>query len=91
MLAALALTAALAAAPDWAATSFDERASILLRAADLMSGPWREKIAAATMLGQSKSVQQAEIDAPGNLLVLGSEIVVGINLSHRNLLKIIES
>ena len=63
-----AVDAALAAAPDWAATSFDERASILLRAADLLSGPWREQIAAATMLGQSKSVQQAEIDAPCELV-----------------------
>ncbi|MXP22740.1 L-glutamate gamma-semialdehyde dehydrogenase [Gordonia sp. HNM0687] len=63
-----AVDAALAAAPQWAATSFDERATVLLRAADLMSGPWRERIAAATMLGQSKSVQQAEIDAPCELV-----------------------
>ncbi|AZG45313.1 L-glutamate gamma-semialdehyde dehydrogenase [Gordonia insulae] len=63
-----AVDAALAAAPGWAATSFDERAAVLLRAADLLSGPWRERIAAATMLGQSKSVQQAEIDAPCELV-----------------------
>ncbi|NED64424.1 aldehyde dehydrogenase family protein, partial [Streptomyces sp. SID10244] len=55
-------------APAWAATSFDDRAAVLLRAADLLSGPWRERIAAATMLGQSKSVQQAEIDAPCELI-----------------------
>jgi 1-pyrroline-5-carboxylate dehydrogenase len=63
-----AVDAALAAAPEWAATSFDDRAAVLLRAADLLSGPWREKIAAATMLGQSKTVQQAEIDAPCELV-----------------------
>lgn len=63
-----AVDAARSAAPGWAATSFDERASVLLRAADLLSGPWRERIAAATMLGQSKSVQQAEIDAPCELI-----------------------
>jgi 1-pyrroline-5-carboxylate dehydrogenase len=63
-----AVDAALAAAPDWASTSFDDRAAVLLRAADLLSGPWREKIAAATMLGQSKTVQQAEIDAPCELV-----------------------
>ena len=63
-----AVDAALAAAPGWAATDFDARAAILLRAADLMSGPWRENIAAATMLGQSKTVQQAEIDAPCELV-----------------------
>jgi 1-pyrroline-5-carboxylate dehydrogenase len=38
---------------QWAATPFDERAAIFLRAADLLAGPWRETIAAATMLGQS--------------------------------------
>jgi 1-pyrroline-5-carboxylate dehydrogenase len=62
-----ALDAARRAAPGWRALSFDDRAAILLRAADLLSGPWREKIAAATMLGQSKTVQQAEIDAPCEL------------------------
>lgn len=63
-----AVDAARAAAADWAYTPFDDRAAILLRAADLLSGPWRERIAAATMLGQSKSVQQAEIDAPCELV-----------------------
>ena len=52
----------------WAATPFDERAAIFLRAADLLAGPWREKIAAATMLGQSKTAYQAEIDAPCELV-----------------------
>ena len=58
-----AIDAALAAAPAWQALSFDDRAAVLLRAADLLSGPWRETLAAATMLGQSKTAQQAEIDA----------------------------
>ncbi|QLL10400.1 L-glutamate gamma-semialdehyde dehydrogenase [Mycobacterium vicinigordonae] len=62
--AAAAVEAAMAAKASWAATPFDERAAVLLRAAELLAGPWRERIAAATMLGQSKSVYQAEIDAP---------------------------
>ena len=63
-----AIEAAVAAKNTWAAMPFDERAAIFLRAADLLAGPWREKIAAATMLGQSKSVYQAEIDAPCELI-----------------------
>ncbi|MFV8320146.1 L-glutamate gamma-semialdehyde dehydrogenase [Mycobacterium sp. 23] len=59
-----AIEAACAAKAEWAETPFDERAAVFLRAADLLAGPWRERIAAATMLGQSKSVYQAEIDAP---------------------------
>lgn len=63
-----AVDAALAAAPGWRAMSFDDRAAIILRAAELLSGPWREKMAAATMLGQSKTAQQAEIDCPCELV-----------------------
>ncbi|SOD65435.1 delta-1-pyrroline-5-carboxylate dehydrogenase [Streptomyces zhaozhouensis] len=63
-----AIDAALAAAPAWRALSFDDRAAIFLRAAELLSGPWRATIAASTMLGQSKTVQQAEIDAPCELI-----------------------
>ena len=63
-----AVDAALKAAPEWRALSFDDRAAVFLRAADLLSGPWRETIAAATMLGQSKTVQQAEVDAPCELV-----------------------
>ncbi|HEY7198584.1 MAG TPA: L-glutamate gamma-semialdehyde dehydrogenase [Candidatus Dormibacteraeota bacterium] len=48
---------------DWSATSWEERASVLLRAADLLAGPWRDTLNAATMLGQSKTAHQAEIDA----------------------------
>ena len=58
-----AIGAALAAAPGWRELPFDERAAVFLRAADLLSTTWRDRINAATMLGQSKSVQQAEIDA----------------------------
>jgi len=58
-----AIAAAKAAAPAWRAMPFDERAAILLRAADLLSGPWRATLNAATMLGQSKTAIQAEIDA----------------------------
>jgi 1-pyrroline-5-carboxylate dehydrogenase len=63
-----AIDAALAAAPAWRAMSFDDRAAIILKAAELLSGPWRETIAASTMLGQSKTIQQAEIDAPCELI-----------------------
>ena len=66
--AAAAIEAATAAAPAWRSLPFDERAAVLLRAADLLSGPWRETVSAATMLGQSKSAAQAEIDAPCELV-----------------------
>ncbi|HEX6677712.1 MAG TPA: L-glutamate gamma-semialdehyde dehydrogenase [Actinomycetes bacterium] len=58
-----AIDAALAVAADWAALPWEERAGVFLRAADLLAGPWRDTLNAATMLGQSKSVYQAEIDA----------------------------
>jgi 1-pyrroline-5-carboxylate dehydrogenase len=63
-----AIGAAAAAAPGWRAMSFDDRAAILLRAADLLSGPWRATINATTIAGQSKSVYQAEIDAACELI-----------------------
>ncbi|MGH3519896.1 MAG: L-glutamate gamma-semialdehyde dehydrogenase [Haloechinothrix sp.] len=58
-----AIDAALEAAAAWHALSFDDRAAIFLRAADLLSGPWRVTLNAATMLGQSKTAIQAEIDS----------------------------
>ena len=58
-----AIDAALAAAPGWAELGFEQRAAVFLRAADLLAGPWRDTVNAATMLGQGKTVQQAEIDA----------------------------
>jgi 1-pyrroline-5-carboxylate dehydrogenase len=63
-----AITAALEARRMWAATSYQERAAVLLRAAALLAGPWRDTINAATMLGQSKTVHQAEIDAACELI-----------------------
>ncbi|QFZ17137.1 L-glutamate gamma-semialdehyde dehydrogenase [Saccharothrix syringae] len=63
-----AIAAAKAAAPEWRAMSFDDRAAILLKAADLLAGPWRAKLNAATMLGQSKTAIQAEIDAACELI-----------------------
>jgi 1-pyrroline-5-carboxylate dehydrogenase len=58
-----AVDAARAAAPAWQALPADERAAVFLKAADLLSGPWRDRINASTMLGQSKTSFQAEIDA----------------------------
>ena len=58
-----AIDAALAAAPGWADLGFEQRAAVFLRAADLLAGPWRDTLNATTMLGQGKTVQQAEIDA----------------------------
>lgn len=58
-----AIDAALAARKGWASMSWKQRASIFLKAAGMISGPYRARINAATMLAQSKSVHQAEIDA----------------------------
>ncbi len=58
-----AIDAALAAKPAWENLSWEHRAAIFLKIADLISGPYRAKINAATMLGQSKNAFQAEIDA----------------------------
>ena len=64
----VAVQAAKDAAPAWRALSYDDRAAVLLKAADLLAGPWRATLNAATMLGQSKTVQQAEIDAACELI-----------------------
>src|SRR5689334_8068429 len=61
--AADAVAAAKRAAPAWRDLPYAERAAVFLRAADLLAGPWRDTLNAATMLGQSKSVVQAEIDS----------------------------
>jgi len=63
-----AIDAAREAWDDWSRWPWEERASVFLRAAELLAGPWRETLLAATMLGQSKTAHQAEIDvfpAPG--------------------------
>ncbi|MCB0845382.1 MAG: aldehyde dehydrogenase family protein, partial [Bacteroidetes bacterium] len=62
-----AIEAALAAKRAWEDTSWEHRASIFLKAADLLSGPYRAKMNAATMLAQSKNIFQAEIDAVAEL------------------------
>jgi 1-pyrroline-5-carboxylate dehydrogenase len=58
-----AIDAAAAAWQDWSRWSWEDRAAVFLRAAELLSGPWRDTLLAATMLGQSKTAHQAEIDA----------------------------
>ncbi|MFK7999200.1 MAG: L-glutamate gamma-semialdehyde dehydrogenase [Polyangiales bacterium] len=63
-----AIQGALAAAPAWQALTFEERAAIFLRAATLLEGPWRMRINAACMHGQSKTCYQAEIDAACELI-----------------------
>jgi 1-pyrroline-5-carboxylate dehydrogenase len=63
-----AVDAAGAAARGWADLDYDERAAVFLRAADLLAGPWRDTLNAATMLGQSKTAIQAEIDAACELI-----------------------
>ncbi len=63
-----AIDSALAAAPAWRDLPFDERASVFLRAAELLSTTWRDRLNAATMLGQSKTAQQAEIDSACELI-----------------------
>ncbi|WP_326560840.1 L-glutamate gamma-semialdehyde dehydrogenase [Micromonospora sp. NBC_01796] len=63
-----AVTAAKEAAPMWRGLSFADRAAVFLRAADLLAGPWRDTLNAATMLGQSKTAIQAEIDAACELI-----------------------
>src|ERR1700710_2726077 len=63
-----AAAAAKAAWKEWSEASWEERASVLLRAADLLAGPWRDTVNAATMLGQSKTAFQAEIDSACELI-----------------------
>ncbi|MDX2302476.1 MAG: L-glutamate gamma-semialdehyde dehydrogenase [Microscillaceae bacterium] len=65
---AQAIQAALHAKYDWENLAWEHRAAIFLRAADLIAGPYRARINAATMLGQSKNVYQAEIDAACELV-----------------------
>jgi 1-pyrroline-5-carboxylate dehydrogenase len=63
-----AIKAAAAAWHDWSRTPWEERAAVFLRAAELLAGPWRATLNAATMLGQSKTVHQAEIDSACELI-----------------------
>ena len=63
-----AIDAARKAHPDWSRLPWEERASVFLRAAELLAGPWRSTLVAATMLNQSKTSHQAEIDAAAELI-----------------------
>jgi 1-pyrroline-5-carboxylate dehydrogenase len=63
-----AITAARAAHEDWSRTPWHERAAVFLRAAELLAGPWRQTLNAATVLNQSKTAHQAEIDAACELI-----------------------
>src|SRR4051795_2161922 len=63
-----AIAAAAAAWQDWSCTPWEERVSVFLRAAELLAGPWRQTLNAATMLGQSKTAHQAEIDSACELI-----------------------
>ena len=63
-----ATAGAIAAQKDWAQWPFEARAAVFLKAADLLAGPWRQRINAATLLGQGKTPHQAEIDAACELI-----------------------
>ena len=63
-----AVQASQAAWARWSELDWEDRAAVFLKAADLLAGPWRDTINAATMLGQSKTVYQAEIDAAAELI-----------------------
>ena len=63
-----AIDSALAAKENWANMSWESRSAIFLKAAELIAGPYRSKINAATMIGQSKTVHQAEIDSACELI-----------------------
>src|SRR5262249_54956598 len=63
-----AIEAAAQAWKDWSRWPWEERASVFLRAAELLAGPWRDVLNAATMLGQSKTAHQAEIDSACELV-----------------------
>jgi 1-pyrroline-5-carboxylate dehydrogenase len=64
----LAIAASVKAQRDWSQWSWEDRAAVFLRAADLLAGPWRDTLNAATMLNQSKTVFQSEIDAACELM-----------------------
>ena len=64
----MAIDAALAARENWSNLPWEHRASVFLKAAELLAGPYRARMNAATMLGQSKNAYQAEIDAACELI-----------------------
>ncbi len=64
----MAIDAALKARKEWAEMPWEQRVAVFLKAAELLAGPWRARLNAATMLGQSKTVFQAEIDSACELI-----------------------
>ncbi len=64
----MAVAAAAEAWKEWSEYGWEDRASVFLKAADLLAGPWRDRLNAATMLGQSKNVMQAEVDSACELI-----------------------
>lgn len=76
----LAASAASAAAQGWSRTSLSERAAVFLRAAELLTGPWRQELVAATMLGQGKTVLQADGDSGCQL---ADFIRFGVHFAHQ--------
>lgn len=64
----LAITTAVKAQREWDLVPFDTKFKMWLKAADMMAGPWRQRLNATTMLGQAKTVIQAEIDAAAELI-----------------------
>ena len=66
--AAAAIASCLTAREGWARMPWEARAAVFLKAADLLAGPWRDTVNAATMLGQSKTAHQAEIDSAAELI-----------------------
>ena len=63
-----AIDSSVKARAEWAARPWEDRAAVMLRAAELLSGPWRDRLNAATMLGQAKTCHQADIDAACELI-----------------------
>ncbi len=78
-----AISGAVAAQRDWAAWRFEDRAAVFLKAAELLAGPWRQRLNAATLLGQGKTPHQAEIDAACELIdFLRFNVHYGERLMH---------
>ena len=79
-----AINNSLSVKTQWTETSWQERASIFLKAAELIAGPYRSKINAATMIGQSKTIFQAEIDAACELVDFLKLNIVYITIFIKN-------
>ena len=82
---ASAIDGALAAKAEWESMPWNDRAAIYLKAADLVSGKYRYRLMAATMLGQGKNIWQAEIDAAAEVRSNPPSLSFAIDLSHGQL------